>query len=163
MRAIQQVYNEPKNQWGAKPPLFDRLIDEHPDQTSDAPHTLTLTRQQLIASIEKEVTQILNTRATAKNQDYEDLIQDPLSFGLPSLFGFQDFQSFDASNHSEWPKIAQLCQQAIINFEPRLSDVSVHVEGFKAAKQSLEIHITAYIHLEKFRELVQFPIALDCS
>ena len=163
MRAIKQIYNEPKNQIGARPPLFDRLIDDNPEEKVDLSHKLSLTPQQLTESIQREISLILNTRLTAKNKDYEELIQDPLNFGLPSLFGFQDFQSFDASNRSQWGRICQLCQQAITTFEPRISDVQVKVDQFNKFKQALEIQITGTIHLEKFREVVHFPVVLDCS
>ena len=163
MRALKKIYNEPKNQVGAKPPLFDRLIDDNPEEKVDPSHKFSLTPQQLIESIQREISAVLNTRLTAKNADYEDLSQDPLNFGLPSLFGFQDFQSFDASNSSQWGRICQLCQQAITTFEPRVTDVQVKIDQFNKLKQALEIQITGTIRLEKFREVVHFPIILDCS
>ncbi|RZI45691.1 type VI secretion system baseplate subunit TssE [Candidatus Finniella inopinata] len=159
----KKIYHEPRNQVGAKPPLFDRLIDDNPVEKIDPSHKLVLTTRQLIESIQREIGAILGTRLTAKNADYDDLIQNPLNFGLPSLFGFQDFQSFDASSPSQWGRICQLCQRAINAFEPRISDVQVKVDQFNKLKQSLEIQVTGTIRLEKFREVVHFPVMLDCS
>ncbi len=161
MRTVQRLYNEPKNQLGAKRPLFDRLIDENPEEQIDSAHNLILTRQQLIESIAVEVSRILNTRSTAKYQDYEDLTGDTLSLGFPSLFGFRDFQSFDASNRSEWPRIANLCQQAISYFEPRLSEVTVQIQKFHPSTQTLELEISGFLQLDKFREAVYFPVVWD--
>ncbi len=163
MSTVRKIYSEPKNQIGIRPPLFDRLIDDNPTEKTDSSYKMILNPQELIDSIQVEVSRILNTRLTAKNKDYEELTQDPLNFGLPFLFGFQDFQSFDGTNSSQWRRIALTCQQAISKFEPRLSNVKVKVHGFNKLTQSLEAHITGYVLLEKLREIVQFPVTLDCS
>jgi type VI secretion system protein ImpF len=163
MSPIRKIYNEPKNQVGIKAPLFDRLIDDDPTEETDSSFKMILSPQELIDSIQLEVSRILNTRLTAKNKDYEELTQDPLNFGLPFLFGFQDFQSFDSTNSVQRRRMAFTCQQAIAKFEPRLSDVKVKIQGFNKITQALEVHITGYVLLEKLREIVQFPITLDCS
>jgi type VI secretion system lysozyme-like protein len=163
MSTVRKIYNEPKNQIGAKPPLFDRLIDQNLEEKIDSSYKSVLNTQELIDSIQIEVSRILNTRLTAKNKDYDELTQDPLNFGLPFLFGFPDFQSFDGTNTVQWKRIAFICQQAISKFEPRLSDVKVKVNSFNKLTQALEIYITGHIILEKLRETVHFPVILDCS
>ena len=146
---------------GIKPPLFDRLIDDYPEETIDSGHQYLLTHTTLIESLQRELSYILNTRLTSHNKDYDELIQDPLNFGLPSLFGLQDFNSFDGSNTAQWGHIAQLCQQAIHHFEPRLSEVKVNVNRFNKTNQSLEIEISRMIKLEKLRASL-LPMVLDC-
>lgn len=163
MQTLRKIYNEPKKELGLRPPLFDRLIDDNPTEKTDTNtnYKFTLSPQELIDSIQVEVSRILNTRLTAKNKDYEELTQDPLNFGLPSLFGLQDFQSFDGTNPVQWRRISSLCQQAINKFEPRLNDVKVKVHKFNKLKQSLEIHITGSVLLQNLREIVHFPITLE--
>lgn len=163
MNTAKKIYTEPKNQIGLRPPLFDRLIDDNPAEKVDLSYKMILTPQELIDSIQLEISRILSTRLTAKNEDYEEFAKDPLNFGLPFLFGFQDFQSFDGTNTTQWRRVALACQQAISKFEPRLSNVKVKVYSFDKLKQSLDIHITGNITIEKLKEIVQFPITLDCS
>ena len=161
MQTLRKLYNEPKKELGLRPPLFDRLVDENPTETTDTNYKFTLSPQDLMDSIQLEVSRILNTRLTAKNKDYEELTQDPLNFGLPSLFGLQDFQSIDGTNPGQWRRIASRCQQAISKFEPRLNDVKVKVHKFNKINQSLEIHVTGSVLLQNLREIVQFPILLE--
>lgn len=163
MRAIQSVYNEPKNALGSKQLLFNLLVDEDPEEAWEDVSKSYLTFNEVIDSIISEISKILNTRLTAKFEDYDDLKDDPLNFGIPSLFGLSDFNSFDATSPNQWVKIARLCETAISTFEPRITDVGVKIEGYDKHLQALNIIIRGKVLLHKIREEVRFPLALECG
>jgi len=163
MRAIQSVYNEPKNALGTKQLLFNLLVDDDPEEAWEDVSKSYLTFDEVIDSIISEISKILNTRLTAKANEYEDLKNDPLNFGIPSLFGLTDFNSFDATSPKQWLKIAQLCEMAITTFEPRITDVNVKVDSYNKHHQALNIIVKGTVYLHKIREEVRFPLALECG
>src|SRR5437762_726666 len=118
-KALKDARAEPKSIAGAPVPLFDRLIDDDPDTLHEQPTKRYYNRFELIQSIEREVARILNTRATVKRAEYDDFSEDRLNFGLPEMFGLGDFSQYDATNQEDWARIADLCEQAIMRYEPR--------------------------------------------
>ena len=157
--ALKDAKAETKMIIGAPAPLFDRLIDEDPETTTEYPVKKNLNRFELIQSIEHEVSRILNTRATVKRAEYEDFSEDPLNFGLPEMFGLGDFSQYDATNQQEWPRIAELCEQAIKRYEPRIKNVSATVTAFDKKGQSLSITIHADFAMKEFQGELTFPTA----
>ena len=163
MRALQSVFNEPKSFLGAKQLFFDLLVDDDMDEPWEDTSKSYLNADELVDSIACEISKVLNTRLTAKKKDYDDLIEDPLNFGLPSLFGLSDFNSFDAINPKQWLRIANLCKHAISAFEPRITKVEVKVEGFEPYRQALNITVKGNLTINKIQAEVKFPLALDCG
>ena len=163
INALQSIYSEPKNILGSKKLLFNLLVDEDPEEAWEDVSKSYLTRAEVMESIIGEISKILNTRLTAKNADYENLKDDPLNFGIPSLFGFTDFHSFDSTSPNQWWRISKLCENAITAFETRLTNVRVTIEGLDPHRQALNITIKGYIFLYKIREEVRFPLALECG
>jgi type VI secretion system lysozyme-like protein len=108
-----------------------------------------------------EVYRILNTRRGARQAFYTEIEDDAVYFGLPALFGFNDFQSFDALNTSDKRKIITICEKSITMFEPRLKEVNVKIESYNSQTQSLEISISGFIKLEQRLEQIQFPMSID--
>jgi type VI secretion system lysozyme-like protein len=156
-------YKEPKPFYGIKRPLFDLLVD-------DAPHTDTedyaknfMNSDEVVASVVSEISKILNTRRTLPAKDYESMKNDPLNFGIPSLFGLADFQSFDGASPAQWGEIARLCEQAITRFEPRIQSVFAKVNQFNPHTQALEIIITGKVLIGKLLQQVTFPVDLVWS
>ncbi|MBY0282067.1 MAG: type VI secretion system baseplate subunit TssE [Alphaproteobacteria bacterium] len=163
MRALQSVSNEPKNTLGSKQLLFNLLIDEEPDEAWEDVSKNHLSFNEVIDSIICEISKILNTRLTERFDDYEELKDDPLNYGIPSLYGLTDSNTFDASSPNQWLKISKLCERAITVFEPRMTDVKVTIEGFALSKQSLNIIVRGNVHFNKIREEVRFPLAIECG
>ena len=163
MRAIQSVYNEPKNTLGSKKLFFDLLVDEDPEETWEDVSKSHLSFNEVIDSVISEISKVLNTRLTAKFDDYEELKDDPLNYGIPSLYGLTDSNTFDATSPNQWVKITKLCERAISTFEQRMTEVKVTIEGFAPSKQSLNIIVRGNVHFNKIREEVRFPLAIECG
>ena len=156
-KAVDKALAEPKKIFGAPVPLFDRLIDEDPENPGEHPARRYYTREELIQSIEREVGRILNTRITAKQTGYDDFSENRLNFGLPEMFGLPDFSRFDATSQTEWNKITQLCEEAITRFEPRIKNVAVAISGFDKKTQSLSLSLHADFAIREFQGEVTFP------
>lgn len=156
-KALNDALAEPKTLPGAPAPLFDRLIDDDPETINEHPVKKYYNRFEMIQSIEREVDRILNTRATVKRTEYDDFSEDPLNFGLPEMFGLADFSQFDATSMQHWPRIAELCEQAILRYEPRVKNVSAEVIGFDKKTQALSMTIHADFAMKEFQGELTFP------
>ncbi len=161
MRALESALSEPKRQIGSKALLFDRLIDNDPEESLENPVYRFNDKQDVIDSIVKSVSQILNTRATVKRDEYNNLNNSTLNFGLPTMFGLVDFNSFDGMNRTESVRITNLCERAISVFETRLNNIKVEIVSFNKQKQSLSLIINAKLTLETFHSEVSFPVSLE--
>lgn len=156
-KALKDGQAEPKKISGAPIPLFDRLVDEDPETITEQPVKRFYNRFELIQSIEREVERILNTRATVKRAGYDDFSEDALNFGLPEMFGLSDFSQYDAANQQHWPRIADLCEQAIMRYEPRIKNVTATVTAFDKKTQSLSMTIHAEFAIREFQGELTFP------
>lgn len=130
-------------------PLFDRLTDHEPDNPSGEKDPFrSYTRKDFEASIQREVSLILNTRERRiiRHSNEHD---DPYAEDLPGYFGLPDFASFDTTSELGRDHIALEVEKTIERYEPRLKDVEVHVLGYDRKKQSLSLTVGA--------SLVAFP------
>jgi len=144
---------------GAPIPLFDRLTDDDPETAIEVPPKRYYNRFELVQSIKREVERILNTRATVKRAEYDDFSENPLNFGLPEMFGLGDFSKIDGTNQGDWPRIAELCEQAIMRYEPRIKNVTAIITAFDKKTQSLGVTINADFAIKEFQGELTFPTA----
>jgi len=156
-KVLQDTRAELKKEAGAPIPLFDRLIDDDPEIVTELPPKRYYNRFELIQSIKREVEGILNTRATAKRVNHEDFSEDELNSGLPEMFGLGDFSQYDGENEGDWNHIEELCEQAIMRYEPRIKNVTVSVTAFDQKAQSLSITIHADFAIREFQGELTFP------
>jgi type VI secretion system lysozyme-like protein len=156
--AKNQLLKEPKSFLGAKPLLFDRLIDDHSNESDDSSDLIFLSFNQIKESIEIELTRLLNTRAKSLGLD-----EDGASYGGPSFYGIPDFNTYDASNTQDWPAIGQTIYDAIDRFEPRLKNFTVTVNEFDSLSQTLKVMISGSLNVKKVEGEVTFAIAVECS
>lgn len=152
---------EPKREGGAPIPLFDRLIDQSPEEAEENPIKRFYNQFELIQSIEREVFRILNTRSTAKYHEFDDLIVDRKNQGLVQLYGLADFSQFDGTNSGHYPRIARLCELSISAFEPRLTNVKVTITHFDKHSQALVASISAQITIPHFQQEITFPMTIN--
>ena len=157
---FKEARAEPKYEIGAPIPLFERLIDHSPEEGIEIPIKLFYNQFELIQSIEREVFRILNTRSTAKYEEFEDLMTAKENIGLVQLYGLADFSQFDGTNTGHRPRIARLCEFAIHTFEPRLKNVKVNITSFNNQIQSLVASISAQVNLPKFQKEITFPMTI---
>ena len=146
---------------GGIAPLFDRLTDMDPEVIEEVVPFLTYSKDQVIESIAREASNILNTRCTVPYQEYEDTAPSSLAYGIPDLYGFFDQSYADPSRTKDIVKLCTFMSTALELFEPRLSDVDVELTRYDQANQKAHFVVSANIKFENTVEPVSFPVAVD--
>lgn len=140
-------------------PLFDRLCDDDLKSSSELTPLRTYSRAQLLKSIEKEVSRLLNTRRNIgieAGKKLHEAIQ-----GTVLDYGFVDFASIEGTALSSWHRVANALKEIIERFEPRLIEVQIDILGFSKNKQSLNLGVDGKLKEDPTGEKVNFPIVLQ--
>jgi type VI secretion system lysozyme-like protein len=144
---------EPQPIAGARVPLFDRL-DLNPEIDDARPFRI-LTREQLKASIRRELGRLLNTRCSLSLDQVGEEERSVINYGIP------DFSSLSAQNADDRILIGRVVAQTVTAFEPRLRNVAIDVRPVANSEASLSLFIEAMIVIGLFNEPVFFPVVLN--
>src|SRR5215510_1066512 len=112
---------DPKPIAGARALLFDRLVDVPPDWEQHKQPLRILNRDQLKASVRRELGRLLNTRCSIPLHRLGAEERSVINYGIP------DFSSLSPHNADDHALIASIVGQTITAFEPRLRNVRVEV------------------------------------
>lgn len=156
----QKYLEEPNESLGAFVPLFERLIDEDLEQAAECPVKKFYSFEELKQSIKRELLNILGTQCKFKEEGYRQLTTNSLNYGLPGMFGVPELTMYDGTNTNHWRIFARYMAKVIGVFEPRLTNITVTLNGVDRAKQFLEVVIFAHISLGIFREEATFSLRL---
>lgn len=146
---------QPKPIAGARALLFDRLVDLHPKADEGERPFRILDREQLKASVQRELEWLLNTRCSLPLHGLGEAERSVVNYGIP------DFSSLSAHNADDHALIASIIVQTISAFEPRLSQVSVEVQPIENQEGSLWLYIEGVMAVDLFNEPVSFPVLLN--
>ena len=146
---------------GVPVPLFDRLTDTSTNKPEEDRIHQVLSKRELMASIQIELTRILNTRCTVDRKTYDQFGPVITSYGVPEFFGLFDLSGIDATDDFQKPKLEKLLKRAIEAYEPRVTNVRVHVIGFHNKQQSLSFQVEADVIIGDVLEPVSFPIDVE--
>lgn len=105
---------------GGVVPLFDRLASAPYEHVRSA-HLETM--ESLQDSIGRELRQLFNTRSPLAVADYAQGSGTVLEYGIP------DFSALSAQNTADLQQLSAALRLAVQRYEPRLSDVNVHVSA----------------------------------
>jgi type VI secretion system protein ImpF len=137
---------------GSPVPLFDRLASV---QGADGSRQQLLTPEQLEMSIGRELSRLMNTRSRLSPSEFAEGTGTAIDYGIP------DISAFSPTSHPDLDLLQATIRQAIIQYEPRLKDVTV--KAFPSAPgggaAALLIGGTVTIGL-KLRQL-NFELQLD--
>lgn len=139
----------------ARVPLFERLLDARPHETSENPPLRILDEAQLQASVCAELERLFNTRRGTGRTS-----------GLTVLdYGIPDWTGLYAGNADDRLRIERGMLRAILVFEPRLLRPTVRVSVLagsdaKQAQQSLQVDVEGYLRNEHEAPAVLFSITL---
>lgn len=145
---------EPQPIAGARVPLFDRL-DLNPEIDDSQRPFRILTREQLKASIRRELGRLLNTRCSLSLDQIGEEERSVINYGIP------DFSSLSAQNADDQVLIGRIVGQTVNAFEPRLRNVAVDVRPVPHSESSLYLFIDAMMTVGQFNEPVYFPVVLN--
>ena len=145
---------EPQPIAGARVPLFDRL-DLNPEIDDEQRPFRILTREQLKASIRRELGRLLNTRCSLSLDEVGEEERSVINYGIP------DFSSLSAQNADDQILIGRVVGQTVTAFEPRLRNVAVDARPVPNSESSLYLSIDAMMVVGQFNEPVYFPVMLN--
>lgn len=145
---------QPKPITGARALLFDRLVDV-PDWEEQERPLRILNREQLKASVRRELERLLNTRCSIPLHQLGAEERSVVNYGIP------DFSSLSPHNADDHALIASIVGQTITAFEPRLRQVRVEVGPVFSAGSTLWLNINAELAVGLFSEPVSFPVTLN--
>jgi type VI secretion system protein ImpF len=146
---------QPKPIAGARALLFDRLVDLHPEEDEGERPLRILNRDQMRASVRRELERLLNTRCSLPLHGLGEAERSVINYGIP------DFSSLSAQNADDHALIASIISKTISAFEPRLSQVRVEVRPAENEEGRLWLSIEGVMAIDLFNEPVSFPVSLN--
>lgn len=146
---------------GAPAPLFDRIKVPAQGSGGSARSLSLLDKDEVVASVIKEIALMLNSRCTIRRRLYEDHIDDVLVYGMPDMLGLPDFTYFDAANEQDWSLASKLLEITISSIEPRIRNVKAKIQNFDPKTQDLIAEISGTVKSGPLTQDIRFPLTLS--
>lgn len=142
-----------------RPSLLDRLIDREPKIRTEPPAHLAQSHRELKESLRRDLEWLLNARRTpnAAPPAATNLARSVYHYGLP------DFTNYSLRSTSDRQRLAQVMESTIMNFEPRLTAVSVTLLETGGVTPVMKFQIEALLRVEPAPERVFFDAKLELS
>lgn len=106
-----------------QPSLLDRLRDDHPQATVEAPGERVLTLAQLRRSVQRDIGWLFNTsNLQSRIAGYEEVEASVLNYGLPDLAGLT-VSTLDVH------ELEKTVRRVLERYEPRLLKNSIRVQA----------------------------------
>jgi len=143
-----------------KPSVFDRLIDDDPRNSKEAPLTRNQSVNQLKESVRRDLEWLLNTRLVAvpPKEWLREVNRSVYVYGLP------DFTAYSLANPDDQNRLMRHLQTAIKTFDPRLDKirvVPVDVSGVNT--RTLRFRIEALLFMDPAPEHISFDTILQLT
>ncbi|MBO4405829.1 MAG: type VI secretion system baseplate subunit TssE [Alphaproteobacteria bacterium] len=138
-------------------PIFDRLVDEKIEESFESEAKRYISLEELKLSISEDLTRLLNTKVSPFWVDYAKTMMIPFSYGINStapssaetVFEIQDLES--------------RVRHVIAEFEPRLTNVQVHILSLGVDPGKACLQIDAAVADGDKRIPLSFPIVMETS
>jgi type VI secretion system lysozyme-like protein len=134
-------------------PLFDRLSDRAAEQPRD--QSRRGVQLEIRASVQRELHRLLNTRCSEPVEVWEKRELTVVEYGIPDLSAFHSLDGGDRR------RLEDIIGRAIDAYEPRLTDVRVHLEAAVQDGRSASGWIEATLIASGDREPLLFATTLD--
>ena len=137
-------------------PLFHRLDPEAP---------ALITKTQVKASVQKELSLMLNTRCVVSSfssnpqGDEKGSELSSRAYVLPEGLGLTDF-SFLKEGASSWPILARQLERHIALFDPRIKSPRIKILNVDSLKQEISMIISGAVSLGNRFESLCFPLLI---
>lgn len=148
------LHREARERTIVRASLFDRLIDEEPGRRTEERPLSTHNVEQLVESIEAEVTRVLNARnpLLAAPEGLERSVID---------YGVNDFASLYTENEPARAELEAMLRTALETYEPRLARVQVEVQGEPLSQSMLEVRISGDLVATPVPAAISFKVQLE--
>jgi len=140
------------------PSVFDRLLDDEPDNSRETAHSRRQVLRQLKQSVGRDLENLLNTRQRWGEipESMEELQQSLVNYGIP------DFTGMNMSLPSERQRLLGIIERVILRFEPRFKSVKVHLlKNSESFDRTLRFRIEGLLQVAPAPEPVIFDSQLE--
>ncbi len=137
--------------------VLDRLIDEEPNVSTDAPASRQKNLRQLKQAVRRDLEWLLNSRQVASgvSEDLKETTRSLATYGLP------EFTSYSVKSPAERNRVRRALETAISSFEPRLQDVIVNIDPMREGERTLRFRVDARLKLDPVPEPITFDTVLQ--
>jgi type VI secretion system protein ImpF len=140
--------------------VFDRLIDEEPKSSQEAPLSRAESLRRLKASVRRDLEWLLNARKPVQPppEGAEELEKSVYSLGLP------DLSSMSLSTPRSRNSLARLMETVVARFEPRLISPKVSLAATGAESMPhLRFVIEGLLAIDPMPEHISFDTVLEVA
>jgi len=139
------------------PSVLDRLLDDRPEETREAPASRQTSLRLLKQSVRRDLEWLLNTRVEpgVAAAEGSELSKSVACYGLP------DFTAWNVRGGADQETLRRAVEDAVARFEPRLEAVQVSLETVSEVDRTLKFRIEARLRVEPFPEPVTFDSVLQ--
>jgi type VI secretion system protein ImpF len=139
--------------------VLDRMIDERPRESREAPDAAPRALAQIKESVKRDLEWLLNSRQVVADlpDDLRQIERSLLTYGLP------DFTASSLSHVGDQELLRRSVEDAIRRFEPRLSRVHVALEAVRESERALRFRIDALLNVEPAPEPITFDSLLQLT
>ncbi len=130
-RQVEQVF---------MPTLLDRLCDEAPHESSEAPQAYAPNRARMRDIVLRDLSLLLNTTDQSDLIDgalYPAAAHSTLNYGVPALAG-------GYLSEKKWVDIERMIRSAITQFEPRLVPHTLRVRPLRKEQDSANYNVLTF-------------------
>jgi type VI secretion system protein ImpF len=140
------------------PSILDRLLDDQPDVSREAPRPRHQVVAELRQSIRRDLEHLLNTRwrCTAWPPSLDELEVSLVNYGIP------DFTGANLGSSAERERFRRIVETTLRRFEPRFKTVRVRlVDDDDRLDRVLHFRIDAVVDADPAPEAVVFDTSLE--
>lgn len=149
-----------KSERSAQLSVLDRLIDQEPKRTTEAPPSAAQSLRDLKSSLRRDIEWLLNTRCSIQEPPAgsTELLRSLYVYGLP------DVCSLSLSSTRDFRRLSRAMEAALATFEPRLRSIRVAlVPVSDRTSRVLRFQIEGVLRLEPVPEHVTFDTMLELT
>lgn len=141
------------------PSVLDRLLDDRPEETREAPASRQTSLRLLKQSVRRDLEWLLNTRLDpgAPSEEGTEVARSLAAFGLP------DFSTRDVRGGMDQEQLRRTIEDSVAKFEPRLEGVQVTLETLSDVDRTVRFRIEARLRVEPVPEPVTFDSVLQLA
>jgi type VI secretion system protein ImpF len=148
-----------QNQKNLQASLLDRLIDEEPGLSIESVQYRLLGFGQIKAAVTRDLENLLNARRNimVPPDAFEELNKSLFVYGL------QDYTAQNPRSPTAKQQLRLDVERTIARFEPRLRNVTVHLEAPGPNERVLKFRISALLVIDPVAEPVTFDTYFDVN
>ena len=139
--------------------ILDRLVDNEPEVSHEPVQYRLLSISQIRASVIRDLENLLNTRRQIASPPVEYTELNKSLF----VYGLLDYTSENPRSPLVKKKLRQEVEKTISRFEPRLRNVTVHIDTQNNVDRNIKFKITGILVVEPVAEPISFDTYFDVN